>query len=312
MDDWDTTLKLIYNININAKFIVAWSAPLKMGERYWEVLLDKIDNIPVRPRSCRGCLQSQNIDPGSKVCEDLERTYLGVSDDKKTHLKSLFEKYLEYGGFPGSWDNRGETRVFSGTLKKTIFEDMTCAYNLRGPQHALRVLKYLGKNLGKPFDLRKAALDLNLKRDTVTYYLEYLKETHLIFFCNEIKKKTELQKIYLCDPALYNALIGSLDKKRIVENTLYLQLRMHKPKHIGTSEGTCFIVKSSGGNSLFDSWYGRKPPLWDTEEFFNLMEDHNCTRYTILTDNTVKTEKKDFMQIDHIPAWLYFTTLHTH
>ena len=131
------------------------------------------------------------------------------------------QNYMTYGGFPGVIgveNNHSKSRINNG--------------------HLLRALaSFIFQNSGSMFSIRKIAntikseLGINSKEETISMYIEYLKEAYLIYELERYDLKgrkvfSRNNKFYGVDPGLRESLTsgGNKDYGHILENLVFLEL----------------------------------------------------------------------------------------
>jgi predicted AAA+ superfamily ATPase len=177
---------------------------------------------------------------------------LAMSTQKTIEIKSHFNTYLEWGGFPAVvLRNIYQKELLINYFDDFIYKDIASRYEVN-----LIKLKelgiYLASNSAKLFSYRKIALALGLHPSTVTDYVSYFKE---IFLFKELNKfdfslKSQIshdKKIYAMDTGLASAVSFrfSSDTGRLLENIVFIELiRRKKEIYFHKHKKECdFLIK---------------------------------------------------------------------
>lgn len=162
---------------------------------------------------------------------------------KESRLKDsnlTMQDYMTYGGFPGVVgieNNHSKSIILNDLLDSVLLKDVMLRNRINN-SHLLRTLaSFIFQNSGSNFSIRKIAntikseLGINSKEETVSIYIEYLKEAFLIYELEryDIKGRkifSRNNKFYGVDPGLRTSLISGENKDygHILENLVYLEL----------------------------------------------------------------------------------------
>ena len=173
--------------------------------------------------------------------------------NKKQGLTS-FNQYLESGGFP-EYLSAGKPEILTQLFNDLIYRDIVVRHGIRNANAVKELGVYLASNIGKEFSYNKLANTFDLGSvNTVRSYLSYFGDAYLFFtvprFSYSLKNQTKNQKkIYGIDPGLMSnlSLSYSKDKGRILENTVFIDLKRRKKEvFYYRNKGECdFIVSKN-------------------------------------------------------------------
>ncbi|MBK6966905.1 MAG: ATP-binding protein [Bacteroidales bacterium] len=143
-----------------------------------------------------------------------------------------FLSYLTEGGFPG-YLSLGKKEMLSTLVSDILIRDIFSRYNLRNQDVYRRIVQYLLSNTGKEvsFNNLKNTFEIG-SASSVMDFLNYLTDAYLLFLVPRYDTSLKVQarnprKVYAIDQGLVNfsSVSGSPDRGRLLENTVYLQLR---------------------------------------------------------------------------------------
>lgn len=150
------------------------------------------------------------------------------------------QNYMTYGGFPGVIgveNNHSKSIILNDLLDSVLLKDVMLRNRINNG-HLLRALaSFIFQNSGSMFSIRKIAntikseLGINSKEETISMYIEYLKEAYLIYELERYDLKgrkvfSRNNKFYGVDPGLRESLTsgGNKDYGHILENLVFLEL----------------------------------------------------------------------------------------
>ena len=148
-------------------------------------------------------------------------------------INKAFEVYFRFGGLPETIKVENKREWLSNLYQKVFFGDLISRYQIRN-DFALRVLiRKLAESVKQPSSFNRlanvvSATGKKISTDTVIDYLNYLKESWLIFpienFAAKLADKESIKKYYFIDNGLLNLFL--LDPQTsLLENLVAIQLR---------------------------------------------------------------------------------------
>lgn len=169
------------------------------------------------------------------------KEYITFKGKTETDARSVFDEYLQYGGFPiigiSNFDTRSAYQVVEGIYAAVITRDISKRHKIRNKELFDRVVKYIVENVGKTFSANSIVKFLKneqrtLSVETVYNYLKWLSEAFIIYPCRryDIQGKSVLktqEKYYLSDISIKYSKMG-FDRKMIsamLENIVFLEMK---------------------------------------------------------------------------------------
>lgn len=170
---------------------------------------------------------------------------------KSVSLKS-FDIYMSKGGFP-EYLKYKKLEILQELFNDIIERDIVVRYKLRDSKIIKEIAVFLLTNIGKEFSYNSLKKMFNLgSTNSITSYVSYFENSYLLFtvpkFDYSLKKQlVNPKKVYSIDTGFSNANSASfsLDKGRVLENIVFLQLRRkNKQIYYFREEKECdFVVK---------------------------------------------------------------------
>jgi uncharacterized protein len=150
----------------------------------------------------------------------------------QTASAATFLTYLNKGGFP-EFLHMGKDELLSTLVSDILFRDIFARYKLKNQETYSKITQFLLSNTGKEisFNNLKNIYEIG-SASSVMDFLNYLTDAYLLFLVPVYHTSLKVQhrnprKIYAIDQGLANfcSLSGSPDLGRLLENTIFLQLK---------------------------------------------------------------------------------------
>lgn len=176
---------------------------------------------------------------------------------EKSKIKNIFLEFLDKGGFP-EYLQTGKTEYLKSLYENILYRDIIVRYNLRSEKPLKVTAHFAASNVGKELSFNSIKNLTGLtSATTVKEYFQYLENSYLMFllpmYSDSLKKQIyNNKKVYCIDSKLVET-VGfrfSQDRGRILENTVFLQLkRQRKEIYYHREKKECdFVIKE--GNAI--------------------------------------------------------------
>lgn len=217
LDNWSSQLKVLYDLYPNIKFIISGSESLFIRRKSKESLAGRIFEFKIEPLSFKEYLMFKNI--------KIENIWL-----QRELLMNEFLEYLKTNGFPEIiWEKEEviEKYIKEGIIEKIIYRDIPEVFEIRDLGLMKSLFNVIYNNPGQIIEIQSLAQELNVSRQVLSMYLEYLEESYLIrklynFSKNARKIQRKLKKYY---STINNPLLINSDFPRIFEQAIINELK---------------------------------------------------------------------------------------
>ncbi len=240
---------------------------------------------------------------------------LAMSTKKKAKILSLFDKYLNQGGFPEIV--KGESmEAVQRIYEDVIYKDLIARFKIREIKSFKQLGRYLMSNVSKEISFNSLKKTLGIKSVTsVKNYVNFLQEGYLIFelfkYDFSLKKQfVNSKKIYVIDNGMRNsvAFYFSKDKGRLLENLVFLELKQREKNVFFHKEQIeCdFIIQDRDKITEAYQVCWKLTPTNRNREVKGLLEAlsrYNLKKGTILTYNQKEQIKEANYEISVLPSW---------
>ncbi|RMH98608.1 MAG: ATP-binding protein [Calditrichaeota bacterium] len=157
----------------------------------------------------------------------------------REQLNHYVEEFCIFGGYPevvltSIRDEKIE--ILRSIFDLYVKKDLIGLLNIRNPDAAYNILRYLAINMGNPINYSDISTSQSIDINTLRHYLNILNETYLIktitpFFTNKTKEIVRAPKAYFIDPGVRNyflknfvPLADRVDAGALGENFVFAQL----------------------------------------------------------------------------------------
>ncbi len=167
--------------------------------------------------------------------------------EKKSEFVSLFDTYLESGGFCETFTlSREQKKIYRTSLiEKIVLKDIINRYQILKPNILQNLFFYISKNIGSIISAAKLSTVLGIDDKTVSRFLSYLNNVFLLGRVDKYQWKTKnifhsQKKYYLSDNLFTHLCMES----RKLENFIYT----HLVEKYGSS--TVFFLRNEKGHEV--------------------------------------------------------------
>lgn len=224
VDNWENTLKRIYDLEKDLKLIISGSNFSMLKEDFSYKLAGRIAYFEVYPLSFQEFL----------------KTKLTISDEisaysRKNEIKHHLFEYMELGGFPEvvlENDPSTKKQLLQFYFDTIIYRDIIKKRGIRNAVKMEKMVNLLLQNISNPMNFSKIGKNISLSVDTVGGYAANLNDAYLVFnvpiFSYSVKaQEINPKKIYCIDSGIRNikGFRFSRDYGRIAENIVFIELK---------------------------------------------------------------------------------------
>jgi predicted AAA+ superfamily ATPase len=224
VDNWENTLKRIYDLEKDMKLIISGSNFSILKEDFSYRLAGRIAYFEVYPLSFREFLKTK------LMIKDKISAF-----SKKNEIKHHLFEYMELGGFPEVvLENHPgiKKQLLQFYFDTIIYRDIIKKRGIRNAAKMEKMVNLLLQNISNPMNFSKVGKDISLSVDTVGEYAANLKDAYLVFnvpvFSFSVKaQEINPKKIYCIDSGIRNikGFRFSLDYGRIAENIVFIEMK---------------------------------------------------------------------------------------
>ena len=206
--------------------------------------------------------------------------------------------------------------MLSTLVSDILMRDIFSRYNLRNQDVYRRIVQYLLSNTGKEISFNNLKNTFEIGSATsVMDFLNYLIDAYLLFLLPRYDTSLKVQarnprKVYAIDQGLVNfsSVSGSPDRGRLLENTVYLQLkRLGYEIWYFKGKKECDFIFRDGKNAFSAiqvSWQvGAQNEKREVEGLMEAIVQLNLTEGTIITFDQEDILVKEGKTIRLVPGW---------
>jgi len=235
-------------------------------------------------------------------------------------IRSLFNEYLEHGGFPLVCLSEAKKEILSQYFEDIINKDIVENYRVSNVQKLRSLSKFYLSNAARRVSFNGIARSFHISLSTVERYSHYMQEAYLLHFIKKFSPSVKEQErtmgvVYVADNGIMNVLGFKLseDLGWACQNTVANHLiRKHGGGNIfywaGVSgEEVDFVVKDGEKvGSLIQVCYDIGSPKTKDREMKALIKagkELRCSRLFVLSDSYEGEENIGRTKIVFKPLW---------
>lgn len=221
---WDKWLKTFYDEKWPVRVVATSSSTAALRDRSIESGIGRWSEQYLTPYMFSEFLQLRGMDTKTPhTSQGLFETLAAVVSDQPDYrnLSQLLKLFLLVGGFPELLEALREDDIESGlfrsqqvlrseAVQRVAGMDIPQAFDIKNPLLLERLLYILAGQMCGLMNLSQLAKDLELSRQTVHQYIQYLEQAYLIFTLpnysnNEESIQRKGRKAFFVDGAVRNA-----------------------------------------------------------------------------------------------------------
>src|SRR3989339_607658 len=224
-----SAIKYLYD-HYDIKWILTGSSSYYIKHLFTESLAGRKKIFELFPLNFSEFLTFKEVPHQANAMHNLLSAPIQVAEYER--LKSYYEEYISYGGFPEvilATDNTIKEDILSDIINSYINIDIRTLCDFRNERFIHQLMKALASRTGTRLDYSKLASVVGASRITVRNYVDLFEKTYLIsrvsvYTHNVDREIVKAQKIYFCDNGLLR-MLADVDSGSAFENAVYHQLR---------------------------------------------------------------------------------------
>lgn len=221
-------IKYLYDHH-DIKFIVTGSSSYYFKNLFSESLAGRKKIFELFPLDFGEFLVFKNI--VSKEEDFLDLRFSGAEYER---LRSYYEEYIEFGGFPEAVlakTNEEKKDLLNDIISSYVNIDIKFLADFRKGKNIYNLIKMLAARAGTRLDYAKLSRLAGISRQTAAGYIDFFEKTYLlrrvsVFTKSPDREIVKAQKVYFSDNGILN-ILADLSGGAKFENAVFCQLR-HK------------------------------------------------------------------------------------
>jgi len=243
--------------------------------------------------------------------------YKILNSNNKAKVLSLFDGYLNNGGFP-EFIKYKDDEFLKRVYEDIIYKDLIARYQIRNIKQFKNLSQYLFTNFTGELSYNSLRIALGIKStNTAMEYVSFLEESYLLFelykYDYSLKKQyISNKKIYAIDNGVRNKISFrfSDDRGKLLENLVFIELKRRQKEiyffKTKNNREIDFIYYEDGKFVLIQVAYSLADYKTKEREVKAIVEANktiNNTNNIILSYNEKDILEFDGVKIEIVPIW---------
>ena len=236
------------------------------------------------------------------------------STEEKAVITGHFRNYLKTGGMPEPTIS-GNQAILTQLINDIIQKDIVVRHGVRKPKELKIVLNFMIANSGASITYRSLLEHFRIKSpNTIQKYIEYARETYLLFTVNRYEKRLKLleknpKKIYCMDNGIVSQIMPDHMEKNgaLLENLIAIQLYKNGDDfyyyHGKTNHEADFVIPNKSQAIQVCYNLTEKNREREIRGLLEAMEQINAKEGIILTLEQEQEIHEKGKTINAIPTW---------
>ena len=226
-----------------------------------------------------------------------------------------YETYFRFGGLPEAISVVDKREWLSNLYQKIFFGDLLARYQIRNDFAMRMLIRKLAESVKQPSSYNRlvnvvSASGKKVSTDTIIDYLNYLKESWLIFSVENIlaklADKESYKKYYFVDNGILNLFLFDSDTA-LLENQVGIRLRQRYGDEIyyfqGNTEVDFFLPEQQQAIQVCYSLSDVETRKREINALMNISKRLEIKKYTIITKDEEDNFSEGAIEINVIPIW---------
>lgn len=215
LKDWQTKIKMTYDLNPNIKFIISGSASVQINRKAKESLAGRIFDFLLEPLSFKEFLEWKGVKFDIKKIELYQR-----------EISPLFFDYMRKGGFPEiigeSDDEKIRNYIKNNIIERIIYKDLPEEFGVKDYELFKTIIEMIARQPGMIINFDALSRNLHKNKKTIMNYFFYLEYAMLIRILanyreNFLTSSRKMKKAYISNTAISFSLIENFYSDKFLE-----------------------------------------------------------------------------------------------
>lgn len=332
LPDGGRTLKLLYDLFENIKFIITGSSSLELTGKTGKFLVGRMFSFYLYQLSFREFIRikSRQLDniyqERSRLVKEfiVEGEGFGVQEDIFSgDFKRYFEEYTLFGGFPEvvkTQDIETKRVILKNIYDTYVSRDIIELLKITDIAKFRTIIGLLANQVGNLINYNNLATDSQSYFGQIKRYLSILEETFIIsllrpFFTNKATELKKNPKVYFIDSGFRNYILHNFndlalrpDGGKIVENAVFTQLKIKELDSLKywrtlAKAEVDFIIDVSKELVPIEVKYSYLKEAKISRGFRNFLSQYQPERALVLTKDFWGELKINQTRVKFVPVW---------
>lgn len=248
-----------------------------------------------------------------------ENTFLSIKG--KAEIVSMFNEYFYFGGFPELTKINNKRDYLSSIYNKIYLGDIVLRYKISNAYALEIMMKKIAETIRQPISYSRltnvvASVGVSVGKSTIIQYLEYAKESQIIFhvenYGSKLVEKTSNPKYYFVDQGLLNLFVLDADTA-LLENIVAIHLIKNNNKdkvyyYQNNIEVDFYLPNEKIAIQSCYSLVDTRTREREVNALIAMSKHIQIERMMIITYDEEESIQVDNLTIDVIPLWKWLLT----
>lgn len=320
LENWQYYVKRYFDRNYPIKFIISGSSATLI-RKGTESLMGRTVEETLLPFSFKEFLEyhaKEKIE-----LQPLDKIDLIFIKRYERRAKIFFENYLLKGGFPNIFEieevNIWQKLIKEDVIDKAIYRDIVGLYDIKKPELLEKLFFYMTGITGQILNISNISNSIGLSREYVNKYLQYLKNTLLLFTLKKYAKSVEKtvrsnKKAFVLDQGIINSLsnktkIDDVFAGHLVETIVLRHLLKYEVYYWKNYYEVDFVVRVKNKIIPLEVKYKDDIDKKDIKGMVDFCEKFRVRKGIVVTKSLFERQKINGKDVLLIPAWLFLLTM---
>lgn len=248
-----------------------------------------------------------------------KNTFLSIKG--RADIVSLFKEYFYFGGFPELVRINNKRDYLSSIYNKIYLGDIVLRYKVSNAYALEIMMKKIAETIRQPISYSRltnviAAVGVSVGKSTIIQYLEYAKESQILFhvqnYGSKLVEKTSNPKYYFVDQGILNLFVLDADTA-LLENIVAIHLIKNNNRdqvyyYQNNIEVDFYLPDVQTAIQVCYSLTDLKTREREVNALIAMAKHINIDNMLIITYDEEETIQVDNLTINVLPVWKWLLT----
>ncbi|MFQ5584861.1 MAG: ATP-binding protein, partial [Calditrichia bacterium] len=203
------TLKNLHDQELSLKIFATGSSSLEIFRHFRESLAGRKEIFHLYPLNFQEYMAFKDADLASRI---LSIPLSKIPGNIRQKISLWLKEFFVFGGYPEvalTPETESKKEIIRNIFDLFVKKDLIAHLNIKNPQTALNILRYIAINMGNVLNYSDICTSLQVDVNTLKRYLMLLNETFVLktlppFYTNKNKEIVRAPKIYFVDAGARN------------------------------------------------------------------------------------------------------------
>lgn len=293
LKEFQSQLKIYYDLYPNLKFFISGSTSLFIKKRTQESLAGRLFSFTLKPLDFEEYLNFRN-----------KNKYLKMPEMFQSEIAGEYHNYLarQFVETVNISDESLIKEYVTGIIKKIVYEDIPITYAVDNPEILYAIVKIIAAHPGMYLHYENLSNDLKISAKTLSKYFGILEQAYMVnilynYSANQLTSEKKMKRVYLSSSSFCTAL-HDFDQTGLLVETAVQSLKSYQFFWRDAYKHEVDFIDTNNGNVIpIEIKYKSKIRKQDYNNLYLFSKKFKSDK-VIMLSNTIKEYLISYKEIE--------------